>query len=76
VSSSRLSTLEVGAQAKNISWQVVGSAGVSLDTTVHFEGVVLAEKGISLNTDATVNGRLMTQTAVTLDHNIVVEPAE
>ncbi|MGK0408278.1 MAG: hypothetical protein ACJASB_000423 [Shewanella psychromarinicola] len=55
---------------------MVGSAGVSLDTTVHFEGVVLAEKGISLNTDATVNGRLMTQTAVTLDHNIVVEPAE
>jgi hypothetical protein len=69
-------TLEGGAQAKNIFWQVAGSAGVALDTTVYFEGVILAEKGISLNTDATVNGRLMTQTAVTLDHNIVGEPAE
>ncbi|PKI07945.1 hypothetical protein CXF78_02900, partial [Shewanella sp. 11B5] len=65
-----------GAQAKNIFWQVGGSAGVALDTTAHFEGVILAEKGISINTDATVNGRLMSQTAVTLDHNIVTQPTE
>ncbi len=68
--------LQSGAQAKNIFWQVGGSAGVALDTTAHFEGVILAEKGISINTDATVNGRLMSQTAVTLDHNIVTQPTE
>jgi len=68
--------LQGGAQAKNIFWQVGGSAGVSLDTTAHFEGVILAEKGISINTDATINGRLMSQTAVTLDHNIVTQPTE
>jgi methionine-rich copper-binding protein CopC len=68
--------LQGGAQAKNIFWQVAGGTGVALDTTAHFEGVILAEKGITLNTDATVNGRLMAQTAVTLDHNKVTQPAE
>jgi hypothetical protein len=68
--------LQGGAQAKNIFWQVGGSAGMTLGTTAHLEGVILAEKGISINTDATVNGRLMSQTAVTLDHNTVTQPTE
>ena len=65
-----------GALAKNIFWQVGGGTGVSIGTTAHFEGVVLAEKGITLNTGAVVNGRLLSQTAVTLDQNIVTEPAK
>jgi hypothetical protein len=64
-----------GALAKNIFWQVEGGTGVAIDTTAHFEGVVLAIKGITVNTGATVNGRLLSQTAVTLDANAVTQPA-
>ena len=66
-----------GALAKNIFWQVGGDnsgIGVSLGTTAHFEGTVLALKGIALTTGATVNGRLLAQTAVTLQSNTVVRP--
>ena len=65
-----------GALAKNIFWQVGGGTGVAIGTTAHFEGIVLAEKGITLNTGAEVNGRLLSQTAVTLDQNVVTEPAQ
>ena len=65
-----------GALAKNIFWQVGGGTGVAIGTTAHFEGIVLAEKGITLNTGAVVNGRLLSQTAVTLDQNVVTEPAQ
>ncbi len=64
-----------GALAKNVFWQVGGGTGVALDTTAHFEGVVLAIKGITVNTSASVNGRLLSQTAVTLDMNTVTQPA-
>jgi hypothetical protein len=62
-----------GALPKNIFWQSFGV--VSLDTTAHFEGVVLAQTSITLRTGATVNGRLLAQTAVTLDRNTVTQPA-
>jgi len=65
-----------GAQAKNIFWQVGGGTGVALDTTAHFEGVILAAKGITVNTGATVNGRLLAETVVTLDKNVVTQPAQ
>jgi hypothetical protein len=65
-------TLTGGAQAKNIYWQVAGA--VSLGTTSHFEGNLLAATNISLYTGATANGRLLAQTAVTLQMNTVVEP--
>ena len=65
-----------GAQAKNIFWQVGGGTGVALDTTAHFEGVILAAKGITVNTGATVNGRLLADTVVTLDKNVVTQPAQ
>jgi hypothetical protein len=62
-----------GALAKNIFWQVAGA--VTLGTTAHFEGVVLAKTMIAVNTGATVNGRLLAQTAVTLQMNAVTQPA-
>jgi hypothetical protein len=66
-------TLVGGALAKNIFWQVAGA--VTLGTTAHFEGVVLAKTMIAVNTGATVNGRLLAQTAVTLQMNAVTQPA-
>ena len=62
-----------GALAKNIFWQVAGN--VSIGTTAHFEGIVLCQTLIALNTNSSWNGRLLAQTAVTLDHSTVVQPA-
>ncbi len=49
-------TLAGGAVAKNIFWQVAGA--VTLGTTAHLEGVVLAKTMIAANTGASVTGRL------------------
>ncbi|MBK5212834.1 MAG: DUF3494 domain-containing protein [Flavobacteriaceae bacterium] len=65
-------TLEGGAKASNIFWQVAGEA--TLGTTSHFEGVILSRTGITLQTGASLNGRALAQTAVILDGNIVVQP--
>ena len=62
-----------GALAKNIFWQSAGV--VSIGTTAHFEGVVLAKTMVAVNTGASVNGRLLAQTAVTLQKNSVTQPA-
>ena len=67
-------TLAGGALAKNIFWQVAGSA--TLGTNAHFEGVVLGKTLIAVNTGTTVNGRLLAQTAVTLQKNSVTQPAK
>ena len=66
-------TLEGGALAKNIFWQVGGA--VTLGTNSHFEGVVLGKTLIAVNTGTTINGRLFAQTAVTLQMNAITEPA-
>ncbi len=66
-------TLTGGAQARNIFWQVAGA--VTIGTTAHFEGVVLAKTLIAVNTGASVNGRLLAQTAVTLQMNAVTQPS-
>ncbi len=66
-------TLAGGALAKNVFWQVAGA--VTIGTTAHFEGVVLAKTLIAVNTGASVNGRLLAQTAVTLQMNAVTQPA-
>jgi hypothetical protein len=62
-----------GALAKNVFWQSAGS--VSIGTTAHFQGVILAKTLIAVKTGATVNGRLLAQTAVTLQKNKVSQPA-
>jgi hypothetical protein len=49
---------------------------VDVDTTAHFEGVVLTQTSITLRTRASINGRLLAQTAVNLDGNTLVEPAQ
>jgi hypothetical protein len=61
-----------GAQPQNIFWQVAGA--VTIGTTAHFEGVILAKTLIAVNTGASVNGRLLAQTAVTLQKNAVNQP--
>ncbi len=60
--------------AKNVFWQSFGD--VSLGTTTHFEGIIMAQTAISLGTGASINGRLLAQTAVTLDADSVTMPAE
>jgi hypothetical protein len=67
-------TLAGGAQAKNVFWQVGGGTGVSLGTTVQFQGIILATKAITMNTSATLTGRALAQTNVTLDGNTITEP--
>jgi hypothetical protein len=66
-------TLTGGALAKNVFWQAAGV--VSIGTTAHFEGVVLAKTMVAVKTGASVNGRLLAQTAVTLQKNSVTQPA-
>ena len=67
-------TLAGGALAKNIFWQVAGT--VTIGTTAHFEGILLAKTLIAVNTGASVQGRLLAQTAVTLQMNAVTRPAQ
>ncbi len=65
-------TLNGGAQAKNIFWQVAGQA--TLGTTSHFEGIILSKTGITFQTGASINGRALAQSAVILDKNTVTQP--
>ncbi len=65
-------TLNGGAQAKNIFWQVAGQA--TLGTTSHFEGIILSKTGITFQTGASINGRALAQTSVILDKNTVTQP--
>ena len=62
-----------GVLAKNVFWQSAGV--VTIGTTAHFEGVVLAKTNVAVQTGASVNGRLLAQTAVTLQKNTVTQPA-
>jgi len=74
LSSGRQIILTGGALPRNVFWQVAGV--VDIGTTAHFQGVALSQTGITVKTGATVDGRLLAQTAVTLDGNTVVEPAQ
>jgi Ice-binding-like/Bacterial Ig-like domain len=65
-------TLNGGALAKNIFWQVAGTA--TIGTTAHFEGIILSQTGITFQTGASMNGRALAQTSVILDSNAVTKP--
>ena len=60
-------------QAKNIFWVVAGA--VTLNPGSHFEGVILGASNIAMQTGASINGRLLSQTGITLQSNIVTQPA-
>jgi hypothetical protein len=49
---------------------------VTIGTTAHFEGVVLAKTLVAVNTGASVNGRLLAQTAVALQMNSITQSAQ
>jgi hypothetical protein len=61
-----------GALAKNVFWQVADV--VTVGTTAHMQGVILAKTNIAMQTGSSVNGRLLAQTAVTLDAATVTAP--
>jgi hypothetical protein len=65
-------TLDGGALAENIFWQVAGQA--TLGTTSQFQGIILSMTGITIQTGATMDGRALAQTAVALDANEITEP--
>ena len=65
--------LSGGARAKNIYWQVAGT--VYVKSLAHTEGVFISQGGITLGKGASANGRLLTQTKVSLDANVVTQPA-
>lgn len=64
--------LSGGAQAKNIFWQVAGTANVG--TTAHFEGIILSQTSITLGTGSSMNGRALAQSAVILAASTVTKP--
>jgi hypothetical protein len=65
-------TLSGGAQAKNVFWQVGGQA--TLGSTVAFAGTILAKTQIAFTSGASLNGRALSQTAVTLQSNVLTIP--
>jgi len=65
-------TLNGGAQAKNVFWQVAGAVNIGANT--QFKGIVLGQTSITLGNKASINGRLLAQTAVNLDANTVTVP--
>ena len=65
-------TLTGGAQAKNVFWQVAGSA--TIGTTANFKGIILSKTLIALNTGAIMSGRALAQTAVTLNATAITIP--
>jgi hypothetical protein len=72
VASGAIVTLDGGAQASNIFWQVTGQT--TLGTSSQFNGIILDKTAIVIQTGATLNGRALAQTAVTLDANVVTAP--
>ena len=65
ISNAAKMTLEGGAKAQNIFWQVSGSA--TFGSTSHMEGVILGKTSIVFETESSLNGAALAQTEVTLD---------
>ena len=72
VANGAIITLDGGAQASNIFWQVAGQA--TLGTTAAMKGIILCQTAIALSTGATLNGRALAQTAITLISNTITGP--
>jgi hypothetical protein len=66
-------TLDGGAQASNIFWQVAGQA--VLGTTSQFKGIILCQTQIAIQNGASLEGRALAKTAVTTDANTITVPA-
>jgi hypothetical protein len=67
-------TLENGAQACNVFWEIGSSA--TLGTSTAFQGTLIAQTSITLTTRATVIGRMLARDgAVTLDTNTITAPS-
>ena len=66
--------LSGGARASNIVWQVAGI--VTINTTAHMEGIILAQTKIDLLAGASINGRLFAQSAVNISSSIITQPAD
>lgn len=64
--------LSGGAQASNIFWQVAGH--VMLQTTSHFEGVILSQTAVTMQTGASLHGRIHAQSLIALDNNTITAP--
>jgi type VI secretion system secreted protein VgrG len=72
--SSSFILLSNGAQADDVFWQVGSSATLGTDTS--FVGSILADQSITMNTGASLYGRaLALNAAVTLDDNVITDPA-
>jgi hypothetical protein len=65
----------VGAQAKNVFWQVGGPTGAILGTGATFNGNILSAKQVTIASGAVLNGRALAQTQVTLNGNTITVPA-
>jgi hypothetical protein len=72
VSDGKRIVLTGGATAENVFWDVAGT--VTLGTSAHVEGVMVAQTSIALGTSASVKGRLLAETAVTMAASVVVGP--
>jgi hypothetical protein len=64
-------TLLGGAKAKNIFWQVAGTASVGATSTL--QGILLVKKDVLLATGSYLNGRVLSQTACDLQEAMITE---
>jgi hypothetical protein len=58
-----------GAQAANVSWQVVGAAGIGANST--FAGTIMAAGAITIGAGTELIGRALAKGMVTLDSNTI-----
>ncbi|CAE8617993.1 unnamed protein product [Polarella glacialis] len=65
-------TLDGGALACNIFWQVAGY--VEVEAGAHMEGILLVKTAAHFRTGSSLNGRILAQTAVTLQSSTVTQP--
>jgi hypothetical protein len=68
--------LENGALAQNVFWTVAGTSSATLGANSQFVGVLMVGPAclIAVQTNASVNGRLLSQTAITLQKNLITHP--